>query len=157
MQKEARVIIEIYDSDEEVPPQPTQKQIALSLNTDRAIFYVTPTSRDDEFAQFLSDYRPSLIRPEQFSWIQVIRKSAENFQKNHGDIFGAQVAWNSSPLPRSKQLVEQIAREHKVLDGKWMLFPNRSDSDTTWQVIASAVRDGALGSSAKVTKPPFCI
>lgn len=34
--------------------------------------------------------------------------------------------------------------------GKWMVFPHVSDVDRVWSIIARAVFDGQLGSSAKV-------
>ncbi|KIV96783.1 hypothetical protein PV10_00601 [Exophiala mesophila] len=44
----------------------------------------------------------------------------------------------------------RVAKEHHVLHGKWMLFPETSDVGRVWAIVAHATWDGKLGVSAKV-------
>lgn len=43
-----------------------------------------------------------------------------------------------------------LAKEHGMVSGKWMLFPNERDVATVWRTVATAVIEGKLGNVAKV-------
>ncbi|RVX74781.1 hypothetical protein B0A52_01058 [Exophiala mesophila] len=52
--------------------------------------------------------------------------------------------------PQLEQDLIRVAKEHHVMHGKWMLFPETSDVGRVWAIVAHATWDGKLGVSAKV-------
>ncbi|KAJ5820127.1 hypothetical protein N7474_005718 [Penicillium riverlandense] len=46
--------------------------------------------------------------------------------------------------------IASVARETRVLCGKWMLFPTVDRVDSVWGTVAQALEDGRLGDIAKV-------
>lgn len=59
-------------------------------------------------------------------------------------------AWEASEVKTAETLTA-ILKEHKFGSGKWMIFVSASDVDSTWRKIVSALWDGKLGHSAKVS------
>lgn len=48
--------------------------------------------------------------------------------------------------------VNEIARRHGILKGKWLLFPKTpAEADAAWAAVVAAVAGGALCPSAKVS------
>lgn len=43
-----------------------------------------------------------------------------------------------------------LARENRVISGKWMLFPSPGRVDAVWKAVVEATVDGDLGNGAKV-------
>lgn len=55
---------------------------------------------------------------------------------------------------RLESSIRELARQKNVTCGKWMLFPDASDVDWVWAVVAKGVWEGKLGISAKVATAP---
>ncbi|KIV81939.1 hypothetical protein PV11_04086 [Exophiala sideris] len=51
---------------------------------------------------------------------------------------------------RLESSIRELARQKNVTCGKWMLFPEASDVDWVWAIVAKGVWEGKLGISAKV-------
>jgi hypothetical protein len=116
----------------------------------RATFTITSSTTDEQFLSFLEKFRPSVVRPDQHSWIQIEKPHSKNDLIELADIDGAITKWNSGAGPRSKTFIDKLAKEYLVLVGKWIIFPSPATVDDTWMAIALALRSGSLGSSAKV-------
>jgi hypothetical protein len=61
-----------------------------------------------------------------------------------------QEAWSTSEQ-KSIEALTEILKRHKFGSGKWMIFASWSDVDRVWCKVVSALWDGKLGSSAKVS------
>ena len=65
-------------------------------------------------------------------------------------------AWEESETKTLETLTE-VLKAHKYGSGKWMIFVPASDVDTTWRKVVTALWDGKLGHSAKVSgNTPEC-
>ena len=59
-------------------------------------------------------------------------------------------AWSATIDPAH---IAQLAREHQLLTGKWILFSRPSHVDHAWRRVAEATVKGELGFAARVSLP----
>ena len=62
-----------------------------------------------------------------------------------------QIQINDVFFPFTVKGLDKIAMITGILVGKWLIYRNMSEIDHTWKKIALAVKDGVLGTSAKVS------
>ncbi|KAJ3105398.1 hypothetical protein HDU97_008152 [Phlyctochytrium planicorne] len=53
-----------------------------------------------------------------------------------------------------RSIIDQIAKDHGCLSGKWLVFADSLSIDCIWQKLANLVVEGKLGISAKVSAYP---
>lgn len=114
----------------------------------------TPRS---EFQAWLENNRPSRVLryggegQGNVGWICVL---GPNYCPDDGDTVGLQDSWErmlDSGRPASFQVVRELARNHGVLSGKWLMHLEAGFKlDHAWEGVARAVLDGRI-SSAKVS------
>ena len=69
---------------------------------------------------------------------------------------GLKTAWEESE-DKSLETLTTLLREHKYGCGKWMIFLTAADVDAVWRKVVTALWDGKLGHSAKVSgNTPGC-
>ncbi|KAJ0400889.1 hypothetical protein P43SY_004501 [Pythium insidiosum] len=123
----------------------------------------------EDLEAFLDEYSPSKWTQDKITWIAVRCRGYGDDDDNNqrpdddGDEELGEVAmvteWKAicrMRKPSAKDL-DELARKHKVVSGKWMIFRNTETVDDAWTKIARAVLQSHLGDAAKVspvsTKP----
>ena len=65
-------------------------------------------------------------------------------------------AWEESET-KNLETLTAVLKEHKYGSGKWMIFVTAADVDATWRKVVTALWDGKLGHTAKVSgNTPEC-
>ena len=65
-------------------------------------------------------------------------------------------AWEEAEV-KTVETLTALLKEYKFGCGKWMIFVNAADVDSTWRKVVTALWDGKLGHSAKVSgNTPEC-
>ncbi|EDU44534.1 conserved hypothetical protein [Pyrenophora tritici-repentis Pt-1C-BFP] len=92
---------------------------------------------------------------------QLLAQSLETRQKIKDDgARGPRAVVNKQLAQESKALQERItglARETRVVSGKWMLFLKLEDVTRIWKQIVSSVIDNRLGCTCKVATDDVCV
>ncbi|GLE01811.1 hypothetical protein PINS_up010649 [Pythium insidiosum] len=121
----------------------------------------------EELEAFLDEYRPSQWTQDKVTWISVrcrgygIDNNDNNSEDDHADedddenlnedaMLSEWKAICRQRKPTAKDL-DELARKHKVVSGKWMIFRNSETVDDAWTKIARAVLNNHLGDAAKVS------
>lgn len=119
------------------------------MNTPRQIYNPNLGKVED----WLKKYPPSKTKFENWSWIQIFSPKSKPSKE---DVNGAVQEWKKclSTLEKSKinpKLINDIAKKHNVLTGKWMLFLNSDEVDKCWELVVNGIsKDKLSASSAKV-------
>jgi hypothetical protein len=111
---------------------------------------------------FLSTFRPSLGHRD-IAWYSVRAKTTasdgddvDDDEEGGTDRPSAAVAeWEALPFAlQTAEQAERLARKHRILGGKWLLFTNTRAADEVWSRVANAVVHDALGQAAKISPAP---
>ena len=133
---------------------------------------------DETVNDFLDRLRPSVTTTESGHWIWVANPYAasnktssdiggfkqegyallEEFKRRKGkvqdELSNKPAASVTRKLKPDRDWLEQslleLAKDKKVVHGKWMLFPTVDYVDSVWSKVVTATVDGKLGSAAKV-------
>lgn len=57
----------------------------------------------------------------------------------------------SVSIPLTVENVDELAKKTSILVGKWLIYRDVSEINNAWKIIAKAVFNGELGTSAKVS------
>lgn len=132
---------------------------AMAADMDPWIIFNACKTPRAEFSSWLESNRPSQVSrfgdddgvSGPVGWISVIGPS---HCPNVGDVAGLQESWErllSSGRPITFQTIKELALNHNVLTGKWLMHLDSGFKvDHAWECIARAVLDGRI-SSAKVS------
>jgi hypothetical protein len=110
---------------------------------------------DIPIAEFLCQWRPSNIPFEHFEWIHISTAYSRRSDAYLIDTPGLALAWEDLCLNSLERLttshIEELAKKHNVLHGKWLIFVDTNQVDDIWEVIAKAVINNGLAIEAKVS------
>lgn len=128
---------------------------ALAADMDPWIIFDSRKKPRSEFDAWLENFRPSRVHRygEQgnVGWISVV---GTNYRPGRGDVVGLQDSWErllDSGRPATFQAVRELALNHGVLSGKWLMHLEAGFKlDHAWEGVARAALDGKI-SSAKVS------
>jgi hypothetical protein len=98
-----------------------------------------PEVRDAKFMQLA----PRLLE----DYLDKMRQLTE---ENPGSPAGTITRKLGPARSKLKDDILALAKEHGMLSGKWMLFPNDHDAAKVWKTVATAVIEGKLGNAAKI-------
>lgn len=134
---------------------------AMAADMDPWIVFDSRRTPRSEFDGWLASNRPSQVSRfgdeeggvSPVGWIAVL---GPNHGPCEGDVTGLQESWEkllASCRPVSFQTVKELALNHGVLSGKWLMHLDSGFKlDHAWECVARATLDGKI-SSAKVS--PF--
>lgn len=131
---------------------------ALAADMDPWIVFDCRKTPRSEFDAWLENNRPSRVHRYgseegvgNVGWISVV---GTNCCHSSGDVIGLQESWKkflNSGLPATFQAVRELALNHGVLSGKWLMHLEAGFKlDHAWESVARAVLDGKID-SAKVS------
>jgi hypothetical protein len=106
---------------------------------------------NNHIESYLQTHAPSkLYNNDNLHWISV--KNATKKQANMNfNLLSLLSEWE--PMKRKSMpvsVLEDLARKHNLLCGKWMVFVKTSHVDEIWKIIAKATVQGLLGHTSKV-------
>ncbi|CAL5866232.1 uncharacterized protein PFLUO_LOCUS439 [Penicillium psychrofluorescens] len=107
---------------------------------------------------------PSTRKTEDGDSAELVRQGTELLREFEDESASLRAAHDASsakttaPLTRKLNVLRRgleaniasVARETRVLCGKWMLFPTVDRVDTVWSTVVQALEDGRLGETVKV-------
>ncbi|XP_043101115.1 UPF0696 protein C11orf68 homolog [Puntigrus tetrazona] len=128
---------------------------AMAADMDPWIVFDARKTPRAEFSGWLESYRPSQVSRHgdggPVGWIAV---RGPHVSDDSGDVEGLQDSWETlleSGRSVSFHSVRELALNHGVLDGKWLMHLDTGFKvDRAWESIARAVLDGKMD-SAKVS------
>lgn len=131
---------------------------ALAADMDPWIVFDCSKEPRSEFDDWLENNRPSRVHRYgseagvgNVGWISVIGTSYCGW---HQDVIGLQESWEKlldSGRPVTFQVVRELALNHSVLSGKWLMYLETGFKvDHAWESVARAALDGKIH-SAKVS------
>lgn len=131
---------------------------ALAADMDPWIIFDARKTPRSEFDAWLENNRPSHVQRYgseegvgNVGWISVV---GTNYCPGKGDVVGLQESWEKlldSGRPATFQTVRELALNHGVLSGKWLMHLEAGFKvDHAWECVARAALDGKI-SSAKVS------
>nr|XP_020471981.1 UPF0696 protein C11orf68 homolog [Monopterus albus] len=132
---------------------------ALAADLDPWIVFDSRKTPRSEFDGWLESNRPSQVNRfgdleggvSPVGWIAVL---GPNHGPSSGDVIGLQESWEkllASGRPVTFQTVKELALNHGVLSGKWLMYLDSGFKlDHAWECVARAVLDGKI-TSVKVS------
>ncbi|XP_015227152.1 UPF0696 protein C11orf68 homolog [Cyprinodon tularosa] len=150
--------------EEEAEPEPlfpsdSYAAEALAADMDPWIVFDARRTPRSEFDGWLESNRPSQVHRfgnEQsglgpVGWISIL---GPNHTPDPEDVTGLQESWEkllASSRPVTFQTVKELALNHRVLSGKWLMYLDTGFKvDHAWECVARATLDGRIR-SAKVS------
>jgi hypothetical protein len=125
------------------------------MNEDQAPKVIRFDVDIQRIADFLSEWKPSCLPFEEFEWIHVSTAHSSKSNAYLIDTPGLAMAWEDLCLHSLERLttshIEELAKKHNVLHGKWLIFVDTSKVDSMWEIIAKAVVNEGLAFEAKVS------
>jgi hypothetical protein len=92
----------------------------------------------------LHDLHPKSL--ENGGWIWAQNRSSQS----QADVEGFVAKFKSHP-EKTRDVVLELARQHNVTAGKWLLYQKSEHAAETWRKIRDAVYNGQLGEVAKIS------
>lgn len=132
---------------------------AMAADMDPWIVFDSRKTPRSEFDAWLESNRPSQVYrfgdeeggTTPVGWIAVV---GANYCPNTGDVTGLQESWEkvlASGRPANFQTVKELALNHGVLTGKWLMHLDSGFKvDRAWECVARAAMDGKI-SQVKVS------
>ncbi|XP_047445829.1 UPF0696 protein C11orf68 homolog [Mugil cephalus] len=142
------------DGDVETPyPSDTYAAEAMAADMDPWIVFDSRRTPRSEFDYWLESNRPSQVqrygdeegKTRPVGWIAV---RGPNYCPDCGDLDGLQESWEkllASCRPVNFQTVKELALNHRVLSGKWLMYLDSGFKlDRAWECVARATLDGKI-------------
>ncbi|XP_026208520.1 UPF0696 protein C11orf68 homolog [Anabas testudineus] len=126
---------------------------AMAADMDPWIVFDSKRTPRSEFDGWLESNRPSQVSRfgdeesgvSPVGWISVV---GPNHCPSTGDVMGLQESWEkllASGRPVSFQTVKELALNHRVLTGKWLMHLDSGFKlDHAWECVARAALDGRI-------------
>lgn len=109
----------------------------------------------EDLNRFLDILKPSRVSCEDAAWLNCSLHETLHYTSRADEqhIQEALVEWDElieAKTPVSDD-VDFIARKYKLMGGKWMIFPSRSESDTVWKRLCHAlIVEKSLGGCSEI-------
>ncbi|KAK5057574.1 hypothetical protein LTR84_011574 [Exophiala bonariae] len=142
---------------------PTAKQLSETLDEflDRLPPSSTPRSQGP-WIWIANPYPPQNSQPESsgdlggfkqagFNLLESYQTHREELQaQNPTKPAGSITRMMKTERDKLEPAILSLAREKRILNGKWMIFPPVEDADRVWRIVAEATWKGKLGTASKV-------
>lgn len=111
--------------------------------------------KNDEINQWLDKYAPSKTSYQTAPWIQIKNPKFGILDTGNEQSAIEEFRYYVSEKPKNeinKELILKIAKKHKCVTGKWIIWLEKKEVDEKWGSIAKSILDGKLSSfSAKIS------